>query len=433
MLGYIEVDVQFPRLNHSIPVLITILQSSILNSSMPALIGSNALEEWRHALDKQYTKVPQIHPVIDTWIVEKNIVGIIHAIDHCDVSKSNCSYINSKLTIPVIKPYDRRVIVTPSPSFQSTIASITVQIPKYHSVVFLQLPVFKSMHVSNRFHAGQPIGSASPLSHTIPLSMSNIQQNRRTSNTGKVNKSDVSKEEFLQHFDSTQWPENIKSKIEELLWSHRDTFALNHHELGHCDLFKHVITLSDYTPIKSKYRRIPPQMYEAVKQELEKLMESGVIEPSISPWSSPLSIAVKSDGTPRITLDFRKINAITKKDAKSMPNVDEIFDSMHGKKIFSSLDLMNGYFQLELSEESREITAFTAGPLGFYNFKRMPMGLSNSGATFQRAMEYVFRDLISNICLIYIDDIIVHSSNTDDHLHNLDTIFSRIQQLEFQQ
>ena len=167
-------------------------------------------------------------------------------------------------------------------------------------------------------------------------------------------------------------------------------------------------------------------MYESVKTELRKMMESGVIEPSMSPWSSPISIAVKSDGSPRITLDFRKINAITKKDAKSMPNMDEIFNSFHGQSVFSSLDLMNGYFQIELSEECREMTAFTAGPLGFYQFKRMPMGLSNSGATFQRAMEYILKDLVPTICFIYIDDIIVHSSNKIANLQNIAHVLTRL-------
>ena len=428
MIGYIEVDIQFPRVHQPLPVLVTVIQSSILNENMPALIGSNALEVWRLALNEQYTNVPPIHPIIDTWSVEKNIVGVVKSVSYCDSPRLNCAYINSKLTVPVIKPYDRKVIVSPNSTFSRTVAATTVHIPKYHSVIFFELPVFNTKEARLLYKTGQPLGSASPLSHSIPLAMSNLQQNPSIATTHVNNTSNVTKEEFLQQFNSDQWPDHMRCRIEKLLWYHKDTFALSHHELGKCDMFQHVIKLSDYTPIKSKYRRIPPQMYEAVKEELKKLMESGVIEPSISPWSSPISIAVKSDGSPRITLDFRKINAITKKDAKSMPNVDEIFDSLHGKKIFSSLDLMNGYFQLELSEQCREITAFTAGPLGFYQFKRMPMGLTNSGATFQRAMEYVLRDLVSSICLIYIDDVIVHSHDEELHLQNLDLVFTRLQQ-----
>ena len=129
MVGYIEVDIEFPRVNQPLPVLVTVLRSSILNRDMPALIGSNALETWRIALNKQYTKVPPTHPIIDTWSVEKNIVGVVRSVNFCDASMLNCAYIKSKLTVPIIKPYDRTVIITPSQSFNKTVASTTVAIP----------------------------------------------------------------------------------------------------------------------------------------------------------------------------------------------------------------------------------------------------------------------------------------------------------------
>ena len=149
MVGYIEVDIEFPRVNQPLPVLVTVLRSSILNRDMPALIGSNALETWRIALNKQYTKVPPTHPIIDTWSVEKNIVGVVRSVNFCDASMLNCAYIKSKLTVPIIKPYDRTVIITPSQSFNKMVASTTVAIPKYHSVVFFELPVLSTSQAKN--------------------------------------------------------------------------------------------------------------------------------------------------------------------------------------------------------------------------------------------------------------------------------------------
>ena len=155
-------------------------------------------------------------------------------------------------------------------------------------------------------------------------------------------------------------------------------------------------------------------------------MENGVITPSQSPWASPLAIAIKKDNSPRICLDHRKINALTKKDAKAIPNITEMIDLLHGKRWFSSIDLMQGFHQIELDEASTEITAFNAGPLGFFNYKRLPFGLTNASASFQRMMEYVLRDLLPAVCLVYIDDVIIHSETKEQHLTNMQSVFQCI-------
>ena len=103
-----------------------------------------------------------------------------------------------------------------------------------------------------------------------------------------------------------------------------------------------------------------------------------------------------------------------------------MFAALTGKKIFSSLDLLQGFHQIPLSEKSKEYTAFTAGSLGFYQYTRMPFGLCNATATFQRTMETVLKDLLSVMCLVYIDDVIVHSVTEHQHLKNLDVILTRL-------
>ena len=238
--------------------------------------------------------------------------------------------------------------------------------------------------------------------------------------------SKVNREEFIKTFDDTHWPEDMKRATYDLLWNYRDIFALTHHQLGCFNKYKHHIELIDDTPIRQKYRRIPPHLFEAVKLELKKLMENGVITPSQSQWASPLSIAIKKDNSPRICLDYRKINALTKKDAKAIPNITEMIDLLHGKRWFSSIDLMQGFHQIELDEASTEITAFNAGPLGFFNYKRLPFGLTNASACFQRMMEYVLRDLLPAVCLVYIDDVIIHSETKEQHLTNMQNVFQCI-------
>ena len=130
---------------------------------MPSLIGSNALKTWRIALNKQYTKVPPTHPIIDTWSVEKTIVGVVRSVNYYDASMLNCAYIKSKLTVPIIKPYDRTVIITLGQSFNKTVTSTTVAIPKYHSVVLFELPVLSTSQAKTLSNFEQLIGSASPL------------------------------------------------------------------------------------------------------------------------------------------------------------------------------------------------------------------------------------------------------------------------------
>ena len=196
-------------------------------------------------------------------------------------------------------------------------------------------------------------------------------------------------------------------------------FAMNHSELEKCDLSEHYMELTKSQPIRAKYRRIPPHSYEVVKIEIEKLSETRVIEPSNSPWSSLISIA---DNSIRVCLYLRKVNALTRKDAKSIPNIDEMFDALKGNQIFSSLDLPQGFHQIPLSERSKEYTAFTAGNLGFFQYTRMPFFLCNATATFQRTMETVLKDLLRVMCLVYIDDVIVHSVTEHQHLNNLDVI-----------
>ena len=114
--------------------------------------------------------------------------------------------------------------------------------------------------------------------------------------------------EFLELFDTSKCPDAYKDQLKAVLRNNRNSFAATHHELGRYEIIKNDIELSDYTPIKQKYRRITPHMFDPVKEELNKLHEQCVIRPSMSPWSSPISIAVKCDGSPRLCIDLQKVN-----------------------------------------------------------------------------------------------------------------------------
>ena len=223
-----------------------------------------------------------------------------------------------------------------------------------------------------------------------------------------------------------EWSKDQKDRVYQLMNQYHDLFALEDRELGKTSLVKHKIKLTDKKPFKLRHRRIPPHEYEEVKAHLKEMEDIGAIRKSHSPWSSPVVLVRKKTGELRFCIDLRTLNARTEKDAYSLPRIEDSLDSLNGAKIFSSLDLKSGYWQVELKEESIPLTAFTVGPLGFYECVRMPFGLTNAPATFQRLMENCLGDLHLRSCIIYLDDIIIFSKTPEEHVHRLSQVFEKL-------
>ena len=193
-------------------------------------------------------------------------------------------------------------------------------------------------------------------------------------------------------------------------------FAVEDLELGHTNLVKHEIKLTNYVPFKERYRRIPPHQYEEVRKHLDEMLRIGAIRKSNSPWASAVVLVRKKDGALRFCIDLRKLNERTVKDVYSLPRIEDSLDVLNGSCIFTSIDLKSGYWQVELDEKSIPLTAFTVGPLGFYECVRMPFGLTNTPATFQRLMESCLSNLHLNWCIIYLDDVIIFSKTPEEHI-----------------
>ena len=219
------------------------------------------------------------------------------------------------------------------------------------------------------------------------------------------------------------WTDGLKSKTRELFKEYTYVFALGSLDLGHTSLVKHKIKLDNYTPFKERYRHIPPNLFEEVKNHLKEMIQVGAIRCSNSPWANAVVLVRKKDGSLRFCIALRRLNARTIKDAYSLPRIDETLDCLGGAIIFTSLDLKSGYWQVEMDEESKALTAFTVGPLGFYECERMPFGLMNAPATFQCLMESCLGELHLNWCIIYLDDIIVFSKKLEEHLKQLQGVF----------
>ena len=186
-------------------------------------------------------------------------------------------------------------------------------------------------------------------------------------------------------------------------------FVMNLSELGKTSLVQHDIKLDDMTPFKEWYQRITPHQYEEVRKHLWEMLEIGAICKSTSPWASPVVLVHKKDGGLRFCIDLRKLNNKMIKDAQNPPRIEDSLDGLDGVTIFNSLDLQSGYWQVELTEASQPLTAFTVGPLGFYECVWMSFGLTNAPVTFQHLMESCLGEMHLKWCLIYLDDIVAFS------------------------
>ena len=136
----------------------------------------------------------------------------------------------------------------------------------------------------------------------------------------------------------------------------------------------HKISLTDQTPFKEHFRCIPPHMYDDVRAHIQEMLDIGTVHKSHSPWASAVVIVWKKDGGLRFRIDLRKLNNHTVKDAYLLPQIDETLDSLQDSQWFSSLDLKSGYWQVEMDKESKPLTAFTVGLLGFHEWERDLLG-----------------------------------------------------------
>ena len=220
-----------------------------------------------------------------------------------------------------------------------------------------------------------------------------------------------------------EWPPELALKFKRMLMEHHHIFSLDKNEIGCTDTAEHIIELMDDEPFKERFRRIAPPLLEEVRENLQDMLDGGAIRPSKSPWCNAIVLIRKKDGTLRFCIDFRRLNARTKKDSFPLPRMQETMESMVGARFFSSMDLKSGFWQVRMSEKSQQYTAFTVGSLGVYEFLWMPYGLCNAPATFQRLMQNCLGELNLTYALVYLDNVIVYSNMEEDHLRQLQAVF----------
>ena len=195
------------------------------------------------------------------------------------------------------------------------------------------------------------------------------------------------------------------ARAADLLAKHINTFPAPGTPItGRTDAVVHEIDTGSTRPIRCNPRKLSPKKIKIQQELVDKMLEEGQIEHSVSAWSAPTVLVTKKDGTTRFCVDYRRLNARTKKDAFPLPRIDDSLNLLSGQAWFSTLDLASGYWQVRLSEDAKPKTAF-ATHSGLFQFAVMPFGLCNAPATFERLMSQVMRGLHWKRCLVYIDDI----------------------------
>ena len=217
------------------------------------------------------------------------------------------------------------------------------------------------------------------------------------------------------------------NKFYDILKPYANVFVFEDGQLGSTNIVTHSINTGDSAPIRQPPRRIPFALRKKVEQLVEDMIQQKVVHPPKSPWASPVVLVAKKNGETRFCVDYRKLNSVTKMDVYPLPRIDDMLDSLAEARVFSALDLASGFWQVEVDKASQEKTAFVTHH-GLFEFEKMPFGLCNAPATFQRLMETVLAGLVRKICYVYLDDILIVGRTLEEHLENIARVLDRFQE-----
>lgn len=229
----------------------------------------------------------------------------------------------------------------------------------------------------------------------------------------------------LEHLNQEE-----KAEILSLIKNTHNSFHLPGEPLDKTNATTHRIITTDDIPTSSKLYRNPPVHNREIAKQIEEMINSNIITPSVSPYNSPLWIVAKKDDSKgnkrwRLVIDFRKLNEKTVGDAYPLPQINEILDQLGGAKYFSIFDLASGFHQIPMHEEDKKKTAFST-PYGHYEFNRMPFGLKNAPATFQRLMDQTLSGLQGQELFVYLDDVVIYAKSLEDHRNKYNKLIERL-------
>jgi hypothetical protein len=298
-----------------------------------------------------------------------------------------------------------------------------------HAIVIYDFPSLNSQHSSlhTRYKDGDRVGV-----HNISNVIDHVTYSPQF-NSKKIE--NISPDTIFADFDiNPDLTAQEKNKLKELLNKYKEIFSQSKWDLGEVDTDPIEIKLSDNTPVNLRNFKLSLSEIKEIDKQTKELLDAGIIEHSISPYSSPVFLVPKGQpqGTKnkvsseyRMVLDYRRVNKNTYKEVYPLPIIQNIYDSLAGNKYFSCLDAMSGFHQLKLHENSREITSFSTST-GHYQFTRLPFGLTNAPQKFQKVMNKIMAGLNYRVNCCYLDDCVCFGKTFDEHLNSLEITFERL-------
>ena len=302
--------------------------------------------------------------------------------------------------------------------------------PGYNNIVndTVSIMIANLKNVPSRINQNAIVAELEPCPHIMSHQLLATEQTPKTDEGEPTQSTEEITNQVINLMDemninSESYNEEEFRAITKLITKHRKTFS---NTPGLCHLIQHKIDTGDQEPIICQPYRVPYKLKPVVKEIIQDMLDKNLIRPSNSPWAFPVVMVPKPDGKWRMTVDYRKLNAIVPRDAFPLPRIDDHLTSLGDSKIFTVLDLVSGFWQIGVREEDKPKTAFICSE-GLYEYERMPMGLSNSPATFQRLMQQVIpADARMFYALVYLDDIIIHSKTFMEHMTHLDDILTKV-------
>lgn len=214
----------------------------------------------------------------------------------------------------------------------------------------------------------------------------------------------------------------MQQRLKDLLWTKRDIFK----GVGRINGVKHEIILKEGArPIRQPLRKRSPKEQDVLREAMQKLIELGVLEPSKSPWASNNVFVRKKDGSIRVTADFRAMNNATVTDSYPMEDMRQVLDWLGSKKIFSTFDLKDAFYQVELEDHSKPLTALRT-VIGLLQYTRLPQGMKNAPDTLQRVLNVVLGDRKGRDVLAFMDDTSAGTETEEEHLTALESLFDTL-------
>ncbi|KAL7305098.1 hypothetical protein TKK_0002506 [Trichogramma kaykai] len=226
---------------------------------------------------------------------------------------------------------------------------------------------------------------------------------------------------------TTGFPERLRKEVDELFAQHAHVLSPHPGSLTRTNSISHKITLKEDTTFRLPLYRYSEEKRQEIDRQVKEMLALDIIEPCISPYSSPIVLAKKRNGTWRFCVDYRKLNSLTEDTAQPIPRICDTLKDLGDSCVFSTLDLRSGYWQIPMDEKSKPLTAFATPSGGTYQFKVMPFGLKGAPGTFQRLIsQEVLAGYMGDFCVGYLDDIIIHSRSYEEHLHHLSLVLERL-------